>query len=144
MSMRISRHWTDPIYLLSTKFSTHRFAVWRSAVNNANRGQESVDSWQASLWMMQIVNFYEPFSYLPRRIIQRSVSRNSLTKKNFRDMQLFWRLSLVRYDTWHRQEKQDTRNSPGPLVTMKTRFFPNTPCANCSANMVDSVKNLPA
>ena len=58
-----------------------------------------------SLSMMQIVNFYEPFSYLPRRIIQRSVSRNSLTKKNFRDMQLFWRSSLVRYDTWHRKNR---------------------------------------
>ena len=66
------------------------------------RQQTTRECWLlTSLSMMQIVNFYEPFLYLQRRIIQRSVSRYSLTKKNFRDMQLFWRLSLVRYDTWH-------------------------------------------
>ena len=48
-------------------------------------------------------------------------------------------LKIISGKIWHvTQEKQDTRNSPGLLVTkMKTTFFPNTACANCSANMVD-------
>ena len=76
------------------------------------RQQRTRECWLlTSLSMMQIVNFYESFLYLPRRMIQRSVSRNSLTKKNFRDMQLFWRLSLVRYDTWHIDRKNRTRET---------------------------------
>ena len=70
------------------------------------RQQRARECWLlTSLSIMQIVNFYEPFMYLPRRMIQRSVSRSSLTKKSFRDMQLFWRSSLVRYDTWHRKNR---------------------------------------